>query len=76
MSIALSSPGWGEFPVAGFEVLAHLLFEHLLEDGLNSLASTTSFTSCSNSCFFGVKCLLPHPTHKLSDTIAWSGVAL
>jgi hypothetical protein len=34
MSIALPSPGWGEFPVASSEVLAQLLFE----DGLNSLA--------------------------------------
>src|SRR5215210_5616220 len=32
-------------------------------------ASTSSFTSCSNSCFFEVKCLPSHSTHNLPDTI-------
>src|SRR5215210_6471410 len=33
-------------------------------------ASTSSFTSCSNSCFFEVKCLPSHSTHNLPDTIS------
>ena len=39
VAAALSSLGGGQLPVAGFEVLAHLLLEDLLEDGLHALAN-------------------------------------
>src|SRR5215210_335377 len=32
-------------------------------------ASMSSFTSCSNNSCFGAKCLPPHSTHNLPDTI-------
>src|SRR3954469_4744137 len=38
VSIALSPPGGGELALASLEVLGHLLFEHLLKDGLHALA--------------------------------------
>src|SRR3712207_791308 len=38
VAVALSSPGGGELSVAGVEVLGHLLLEHLLKNGLHTLA--------------------------------------
>jgi hypothetical protein len=40
VAVALSSPGGGELPVAGFEVLSHLLLENLFKDGLHALADS------------------------------------
>src|SRR5215216_3263988 len=38
VAVALSPPGGGELPVAGFEVLGHLFLEHLLQHRLDALA--------------------------------------
>src|SRR5215211_3561033 len=40
VAVALSSPGRSELPVAGFEVLGHLLLENLFEDDLHALADS------------------------------------
>jgi hypothetical protein len=39
VAVALSSPGGGELVVADLQVLGHLFFEDLLEDGLDALAN-------------------------------------
>jgi hypothetical protein len=57
VAVALAFAGGGELAVASLslEMLGHLLFEDLLQDGAfapsRTRASTSRLMSCSNSCF-------------------------